>query len=150
MKPGFVRFSDLTGRDVHDLARLRQDVFVVEQQCLFHDLDGVDPQSLHYLGYENGILISCIRLVPPNGRFADPSLGRLAVHRSKRRLGIATGLVRLGIETCKAVYPRMNIRLSGQAHLVRLYEKCGFEAVSDIYDEDGIAHRDFLFREDIR
>jgi len=147
---GFVRFSDLTGREVYNLARLRQDVFVVEQQCIFHDLDGVDLQSLHYLGCDGGVLISCIRLVPPNGRFADPSLGRLAVHPSKRHQGIATGLVRLGVETCKSIYPRMDIRLSGQAHLARLYEKCGFEAVSDLYDEDGIPHRDFLFRDDSR
>ena len=139
-------FDELTVHELYDLLRLRQAVFVVEQQCAYQDADGLDGVSLHLLGkHPSGQLAGCLRIVPPGARFAEPSIGRVVVDPSMRRHGIGTALMTRGIEIASDTYPTFGIRLSAQKYLEDFYGSFGFVRTGADYLEDGIPHVD-MFR----
>jgi ElaA protein len=147
----FAPFADLAPREVHDLYRLRVDVFIVEQNCVFQDVDGVDPQCWHLLGYEGpGLrrgdetredrLVAYCRFVPPGVKFDEPSIGRVITARSVRGTGMGRVLMREAMGRAQALWPGKRLRIGAQAHLERFYNEFGFTKSSDPYDEDGILH----------
>ena len=136
----FARFGDLSPQEVHDLYRLRVDVFIVEQNCVFQDVDGVDPQCWHLLGYANGELVAYCRFVPPGVKFPEPSIGRVITARSVRRTGMGRVLMREAMARARLLWPGQRLRIGAQAHLERFYNEFGFTKSSDPYDEDGILH----------
>jgi ElaA protein len=136
----FAPFSDLSPNEVHDLYRLRVDVFIVEQNCVFQDVDGIDPQCWHLLGREGGELVAYCRFVPPGVKFAQPSIGRVITARSVRRTGMGRVLMREAMKRAERLWPGQLLRIGAQAHLERFYNEFGFTKSSEPYDEDGILH----------
>ena len=148
----FAPFGELTPRQVHDIYRLRVDVFIVEQNCVFQDVDGVDPQCWHLLGYadrsqsDEGCdrssveLLAYARLLPAGVKFDEPSIGRVITARSVRRTGLGRVLMAEAMRRAAQLWPGQRLRIGAQAHLERFYNEFGFAKSSEPYDEDGIIH----------
>jgi len=140
----FARFAGLTPQQVHDLYRLRADVFVVEQNCVFQDLDGVDPECWHLLGQDGGEIVAYCRLVPPGIKYPEPSIGRVVTATAVRRTGLGRALMREALRRAAELWPGQPIRIGAQARLQGFYEELGFAKASEPYDEDGILHIEML------
>ena len=136
----FAPFAELTPREVHDMYRLRTAVFIVEQNCVFQDVDGADPASTHLLGYQDGELVAYCRLLPAGVKFAEPSIGRVITAPVVRRTGMGRVLMAEAMERAARLWPGQRIRIGAQAHLERFYNGFGFTRSSEPYDEDGILH----------
>ncbi len=136
----FARFVDLSPREIHDLYRLRAEVFVVEQACAFQDLDGADPDSWHLIGYRGNDLVAYSRLVPPGVKYEEPSIGRVVTTPSARGTGRGRELMRQALARAEKLWPGRAIRIGAQQRLEKFYEEFGFVTASAPYDEDGILH----------
>ena len=136
----FARFAELTPHQLHDVYRLRVDVFIVEQACVFQDVDGVDPQCWHLLGYEGDDLVAYCRILPAGAKFDDPSIGRVITARSVRRTGMGRVLMAEAMKRARELFGEQQLRIGAQAHLERFYNDFGFRKVGEPYDEDGILH----------
>lgn len=136
----FARFEELSPREIHDLFQARAAVFVVEQRCAFQDVDGVDPECWHLLGYEERRLVAYCRLVPPGVKFEEPSIGRVVTTGAARRTGKGRELMREALAGAGKLWPGRALRIGAQQRLERFYREFGFETASAPYDEDGIAH----------
>lgn len=137
-------FDRLSGREVHDVLRLRQRVFIVEQTCPYLDADGVDPDCWHGLATLDGELVATARLVPPGLKFAEPAIGRVVSAPEVRRTGVGRALMLEAITQTKRLFPGQDIRLGAQRYLERFYQSLGFEPVGAPYDEDGIPHIEMI------
>ena len=137
-----VAFDGLSLTDLYDLMRLRQEVFVVEQNCVYLDADGYDQNARHLLGRDGeGQLVACLRLFAPGVKYPnEASIGRVCTAASLRRTGLGRELMRRGIAEAEQLWPRCGIRLSAQVYLLKFYESLGFATASEPYDEDGIPH----------
>jgi ElaA protein len=134
-------FDALSGRDVHDLLALRSAIFVVEQRCLYQDVDGLDPLARHLLMRDpDGALVAYARALPPGTRFAVTSIGRVVVRDDHRGTGLGRALMEAVLARLERDDGDVPVKLSAQAHLTRFYASLGFEAVGAPYDEDGIPH----------
>ncbi|MES0873722.1 GNAT family N-acetyltransferase [Sinimarinibacterium thermocellulolyticum] len=130
---------------LYALLKLRSDIFVVEQNCAYADMDGLDPRCRHLVGRDaDGRVQAGLRLVPPGIKHDAPALGRLVVAPAWRGAGYGRELMTQGIAACAQHYPEQPIFLSGQQHLEDFYRSLGFETISTPYLEDGIAHVDML------
>ena len=140
----FAFFDELTPREVHDLFQLRVAVFVLEQNCPFQDVDGVDPHSWHLMGSSGGELQAYCRLVPAGLKYREASIGRVTTAASVRRTGAGRALMAEALARAEALWPKQPLRIGAQAYLQRFYEGFGFRRVSDEYLEDGIPHIEML------
>ncbi len=152
MKPGELSwqvygFEDLDVDRLYRILQLRQRVFIVEQTCVYEDLDGLDPYCFHLCGWRDDTLLAYMRCLPPGLDYTESAMGRIVVDPAGRGLNLGRELVRRGIAFNRATWPRDGIRIGAQAQLEDFYCELGFEAVSDIYDEDGIPHIKMLFKE---
>lgn len=140
-------FDRLSTRELYDVLALRQRVFVVEQQCVYLDADGLDPKCWHGLGTTAaGQLAASARIVPPGVVYAEPAIGRVVTAPEVRRQGAGRLLMLEAIDQTKRLYPGQGIRLGAQCYLEAFYRSLGFTPVGAAYDEDGIAHVE-MFRE---
>jgi ElaA protein len=141
-------FAGLSGADLHAVLQARQDVFILEQQCLFPDIDGLDPQAQHLLGWRTidgqRQLAAYLRCLAPGAKYVEMSLGRVLTTAAARGSGIGRELVAQGIALACALHPGQRIRIGAQQRLERFYAGFGFETVCPPYDEDGIVHVDML------
>lgn len=141
------RLEKLTALDAFALFRLRQQVFVMEQDCLYPDIDGIDLEAWHLLGSDAaGILCAYLRIIPPLGRFPGQAIGRVVTDPSARRGGYGRALMREGIGRTRTLFPGGTIHISAQTYLHDFYTSLGFEPVSGAYMEDGIEHVDMVLR----
>jgi ElaA protein len=140
----FARLDELTAREVHDILQARSAVFVVEQACVFQDMDGADPESWHLFARLGGQVAAYCRLVPPGVKFAEPSIGRVITVGAARGTGAGRALLAEALARSRALWPRAAIRIGAQLHLERFYGRFGFVKASEPYDEDGIAHIEML------
>ncbi|TWT04157.1 GNAT family N-acetyltransferase [Planococcus sp. CPCC 101016] len=138
-------FEELTARKLYEVLKLRVDVFVVEQNCPYPELDNLDQQSVHLLCSENDEVLAYARLVPAGIKYNLPSIGRVIVHESARGRGLAKKLLEQSIEYILEEWQAPAIQLQGQVYLQGFYESFGFQTISDSYDEDGIPHVDMKF-----
>jgi ElaA protein len=120
----FAEFGDLTPFEVHDLLQARSAVFVVEQNCVFLDVDGVDPQCWHLLGRAqgNGPLLAYCRLVPPGVKYPEPSIGRVITSAAARRTGAGRELMAEAVGRAHGLWPGQALRIGAQMYLERFYE----------------------------
>lgn len=139
-------FDTLAPADLYELLRLRSEVFVVEQRCVFQDMDGADPACHHLLGERDGALLAYARLVPAGLKFAEASIGRVVNAPSTRGSGLGHGLMREAVRQVHALWGAQPIRIGAQAHLEGFYRQHGFEPEGAPYDEDGIPHIEMLRR----
>jgi len=142
-------FDTLSARQFHDVAALRAEVFVVEQQCIYQDIDGLDCHAWHLMAWSSVApdaeqLVAYLRVVLPGHKYDEPSIGRVVTARQWRGKQLGRKLMRTGIDKTLIQYPGSEIRISAQQHLSAFYRSLGFAESSDPYDEDGIAHVQML------
>lgn len=139
-------FSQLNTDELFDLVKLRIDIFVVEQNCPYSELDDKDRhnQTRHIIGFSENTIIGCARLLAPGVSYPDTSLGRFAVAESFRRQGIGSTLMQQCFLNILSIWPNHNIRISAQQHLEKFYMSFGFVRTTDMYLEDGIPHIEML------
>ena len=133
-------FDSLTPFELYAILRLRSEVFVVEQTCIFQDMDNKDQLCHHLMGWKNNLLVAYTRLVPPGVSYKEPSIGRVVISPAVRGNGMGRLLMEKSIEKTIDLYGKITIRISAQFHLKKFYESLGFVQSGDIYDEDGIDH----------
>lgn len=147
LRARWAAFDHLGLADLYALLQLRVDVFVVEQACPYREIDGRDPDARHLLveDSDTGRLVAALRLFPP----AEPPagdgcshLGRIVTRADRRGAGLGRALVVEGLAECARHHTAHPVRLAAQAHLADFYARLGFRVISDVYDEDGIAHVD--------
>ncbi|MBO1255591.1 GNAT family N-acetyltransferase [Alteromonas sp. 5E99-2] len=142
----YKRFNELTNLELYALLRLRSEIFVVEQNCVYADIDNKDTSSevIHILAYtvNGGELVACARCLPPGVSYNGASIGRVAVHQSCRGEGIARTLMNNAIRTCQEQWSKKDIEIGAQLYLKPFYESVGFKQTTKPYDEDGIMHLD--------
>jgi ElaA protein len=141
-----LRFDAFKPAQLYALLQLRSEVFVVEQQCVYQDMDGGDLHAMHLLGSVDGRLLACARcfaqgvLFEQGAQYNEASIGRVVVHSSLRGQGAGHALMHEAIAQMQALWGKQSIRISAQAHLKDFYRQHGFAVVGAAYDEDGISH----------
>jgi len=138
------KFDDLTSHELYSILQLRNEVFVVEQNCVFQDADDKDQSSFHLMGWLNNKLVAYTRLVPPKIAYEEASIGRVVTLASLRKTGIGRELMERSIEKIKELFGNHSIKLGAQLYLKNFYESLGFIQSSDIYLEDGIEHIEMI------
>ncbi len=141
-------FGALTVYELYALLQLRGEVFVLEQACLFQDLDGSDAQALHVQGHAGGELVAYARCFGPGVKFTEASIGRVVTRGSARGGGLGHVLIQRAIAATCERWGYQPIRIGAQARLKRFYEGHGFENVGVPYVEDGIDHLEMVWRAD--
>lgn len=138
-------FAELSNLQLHAIYQARAAVFVIEQNCVYQDVDGKDPLSHHLTAWTpEGEVAAYLRIVPAGISFDEASLGRVISTQDWRGTGVGKQLIANGIKTLHALYPAAPVRIGAQAYLEKFYGSFGFETVSDIYLEDDIPHIEML------
>ena len=131
-------YDELTKEELYDIIKVRLDVFVVEQQCTYQDIDGKDKGAYHvWLSDDDGI-VAYLRVLDRGVVFDDVALGR--VLSTKRRCGLGTRIVKEGIRVAKEKFGADKITIEAQVYARKFYENVGFKQVSEEFLEDGIPH----------
>ena len=142
------RFSELSPADLYAVVRLREEVFIVEQQCAYPDADGRDPLAWHLLGWsdrENGkTLVAYARIFEPGLRYTEGSIGRVVTAPEVRGTGLGKALMAEALRRLEGLAPGQTIKIAAQRRLEKFYLELGFRTVSAPYEEDGIMHVDML------
>jgi ElaA protein len=135
-------FSRLSPHELYEIMALRQEVFVVEQNCPYLDADGKDPDSWHLMGRDQtGKLICYTRLLPPGLSYPGyASIGRVVSAPSARGTGAGKILMRRSIDLCRHLFDSRPIKIGAQSYLLQFYEGFGFRSTGEAYLEDGIPH----------
>lgn len=133
-------FEELTNNELYEVLQLRSDIFVVEQDCVYQDIDGKDERALHVLGWEDGKLVAYARCFQAGDYFDQAAIGRILVRENYRKLGYGHTITKASIKALKTKYKADTIKISAQTYLVIFYERHGFKTTGDRYLEDGIPH----------
>lgn len=133
-------FDELTVHELYAIIRLRNEVFVVEQDCVFQDADNIDQQCYHLMGFNEDGLVAYTRLVPAGVTYTEMSIGRVVNSPKCRGNGAGKALMQQSIEACYRLFGKQNIKIGAQLYLKKFYEGFGFVQCSEVYDEDGIDH----------
>ncbi|MGE8499176.1 MAG: GNAT family N-acetyltransferase [Pseudomonas sp.] len=134
--------SDLSKNDLYAALRLRTQVFVVEQQCPYQEVDGLDLQAdtCHLLAWNGDTLVAYLRLLDPSTQEGEVTIGRVVIAEQARGTGLGHILMEQALAACAQRWPEIPVYLSAQAHLQRFYERSGFVTVTEQYLEDNIPH----------
>jgi ElaA protein len=139
------KFDNLTPHELYSVLQLRNEVFVVEQNCVFQDADNKDQDSHHLMGWNNEMLVAYSRIVPPGIAYdVFPSIGRVVTSPKKRRSGMGKILMQQSIEELQKLFGESSIKLGAQLYLKKFYESFGFAQSSEVYMEDGIPHIEMI------
>lgn len=141
----FKSFDELTVDEIYEILKLRDEIFIVEQNCPYLDIDGKDKLARHLFACENGDVVAASRILPENVSYDDMAIGRIVVKKEYRGRGIAKEMMNKAIDYIINDLKKSKIRLSGQAYLEGFYTDLGFKKVSQCYLEDGIPHFEFLY-----
>lgn len=133
-------FKDLTTTALYDMLKLRSEVFVVEQNCVYQDIDGKDQKALHILAYKNEKLVAYTRVFGPNDYFEDASIGRVLVLKSERKHKYGYEIMTASVNAIKTHFNETRIKISAQTYLKNFYNNLGFYDIGEPYLEDGILH----------
>lgn len=134
------KFNELTTPELYEVLQLRSEVFVVEQDCVYQDLDGKDEKALHCLGYKNNKLVAYTRFFKPGDYFDESSIGRVVVLKSERQHKYGYDIMKGSVKAIKTFFNETTIKLSAQVYLKSFYNNLGFNEVGEEYLEDGIPH----------
>ena len=133
-------FYDLTKDELYNILRLRSEVFIVEQNCVYQDIDQKDQSALHVFLKKNNQIIAYTRIFKPNDYFKYSSIGRVVVIKNKRGSKIGSQIMNFSIKKIEEKFNEKKIKISAQKYLINFYEKLGFSVIGDEYLEDGIPH----------
>ena len=140
------RFDELTTRELQFIYMARQEVFGIEQNCVYLDVDGADETSHHLAAWsaQQSMPLAYARIVAPGVKYAEPSIGRVITTTTARGTGLGRELMRRAIALARELYPGQGLRISAQSHLEAFYGSFGFVIVGERYLEDGIPHTEML------
>jgi len=133
-------FDELSPLEMYKILQLRNQVFVVEQNCVFQDADNKDEGCLHYMGFIDYELATYTRLAPPGYIYTEASIGRVVTSPLHRSKGLGKELMQRSIDLCRANFGNVPIKIGAQCYLLKFYESLGFQITGEIYLEDGIEH----------
>jgi ElaA protein len=139
-------FEQLDTDDLYAILRLRQEVFIVEQQSIYLDTDDKDQWSFHMSCWDGDVLAAYQRCLPPGVSYPESAIGRIVVAPGRRGGRLGRELVQRGIEHNLGAWPGMDICINAQSYLLDFYTSLGFEAEGDEYEEDGILHQKMRYR----
>lgn len=134
------KFEELQLQELYQLLALRAEVFVVEQNCVYQDVDGKDPKALHVLGKHLNRVVAYTRIFRPGDYFPQASIGRVVVSPSMRGHQLGYVLMQKSIAAVEEHFNETTLHLSAQCYLQKFYENLGFSTVGERYLEDGIPH----------
>ncbi|HIB37286.1 GNAT family N-acetyltransferase [Mesonia sp.] len=133
-------FQELTISELYQILQLRSEVFVVEQDCVYQDIDGKDEKALHILGKKEGKIVAYTRCFAPNIYFEEAAIGRVVVKETERKFGYGHEILKASNEEIQQRYQTTTIKLSAQQYLTHFYETHNFKQIGEGYLEDGIPH----------
>jgi ElaA protein len=133
-------FEELTPQELYSVLQLRSEIFVVEQNCVYQDMDDKDQKALHLLGMKNGNLVAYTRIFKPGDYFEFASIGRVVVSQNQRQHKYGYDIMNASIETVKEYFNTTEIKIGAQCYLKKFYNNLGFKEVGEGYLEDGIPH----------
>lgn len=133
-------FNSLSAKQLFEIYKLRSEIFIVEQNCAYQDVDDIDLISKHIMVFEDGVLSAYARLVPPGGIYKEPAIGRVVVKKSFRGKDLGKLLMQQAIDTLQDLYINTDLVLSAQSYLLKFYKDLGFKAEGSEYLEDNIPH----------
>ncbi len=133
-------FSELTKLELYSLLQLRSEVFVVEQDCVYQDIDGKDEKALHILGFKNEKIIAYTRIFKPDDYFEEASIGRVVVAKNERAFKYGYDIMEASVKAIENNFKEKKIKISAQAYLKSFYNNCGFKEIGEEYLEDNIPH----------
>ena len=137
-------FDEFSPYELYAVLQLRNEVFAVEQNCVYPDMDNKDQYSNHLMGCHDNKLIAYTRIIPPGVAYPEASIGRVVISPSARRIGIGKELMKQSIEQAHTLYGKTPIKIGAQLYLQKFYTRLGFVPTSDIYLEDGIEHIEMI------
>lgn len=133
-------FLAITKEELYEMLQLRSEVFVVEQDCVYQDIDYKDQKALHVLGKKEGKLVAYTRIFNSGDYFDNPSIGRVVVKMEERKFGYGHTIMKASIEAIYERFEKQDIEISAQCYLRKFYNSHGFTQTSEEYLEDGIPH----------
>ena len=133
-------FKDLNTQELYNVLQLRSEVFVVEQDCVYQDIDDKDQKALHVFGKKNNKIIAYTRIFKSGDYFRNASIGRVVVSKEERKYGYGIEIMNASIKTIENNFKKQSITISAQVYLKKFYESLGFKKVGEEYLEDGIPH----------
>ena len=140
------KFDELSVAELYTIIQLRNEVFVVEQDCPYQDADGKDQESWHLCGWQENELVAYCRIIPPGISYDEASIGRVVTSPAHRKSGLGRELMEIGIEKTYSLFSTDQIQIGAQRYLEKFYNTLGFTAVGDPYLEDGIPHLHMLLK----
>jgi ElaA protein len=132
--------EDMKPGRLYDMLALREAIFVVEQTCVYQELDGLDKTAGHLLALKNDMVVACLRVLPPDENEQRIRIGRVAVSSGCRKRGVARQMMQAAIDKTRQDYPSCGIFLDAQTYLKAFYESMGFQVCGGEFLEDGIPH----------
>ena len=133
-------FSDLTKEELYNILSLRSEVFIVEQNCAYQDIDQKDQFALHVFIKKNNQIIAYTRIFKPNDYFEYSSIGRVVVLKKERASKIGSQIISFSIKKIEEIFNETKIKISAQKYLIPFYKKLGLTTIGEEYLEDGIPH----------
>jgi ElaA protein len=143
------KFDELSPGELYAILRLRSEVFVIEQNCVFLDMDNKDQLCHHLMVWQDEKLVGYTRLVPPGISYNLPSIGRVVTSPSVRGTGTGKFIMKKSIEEIYHLFGKTSICIGAQLYLKKFYEDFGFVQTSDVYDEDGIDHIEMTLENEV-
>jgi len=140
------KFNELTGGELYGILKLRNEVFVVEQECIYQDCDNKDKKSFHLFAEENGEIIAYLRILEKGISYNEISIGRVVVSKEQRKKGLARKMMIKAMNFINEELNECEIRISAQEYLINFYKSLGFKAVSEVYLEDSLPHKEMLYK----
>ncbi len=140
------KFNELTVNELYEILKIRAEVFVVEQNCIYQDLDSKDKASYHLFLEDSEEIAAYLRILPKGISYPEIAIGRVLTKASYRKKGLAKEIMKKAIDYITDSLEEKKIRISAQLYLLEFYKDLGFEPISDIYLEDGIEHIEMLYQ----
>ena len=142
-------FNELTIDLLYSLLQLRSEVFVVEQEIVYQDIDGKDQKALHVLGFKDNQLIAYTRIFKPGDYFDKAAIGRVLVKENQRKFNYGKEIMNASIKAVEDYYRETSIKISAQKYLLKFYSDLGFKAYGEEYLEDTIPHMAMIRKENL-
>ncbi len=133
-------FKELTTTQLYNILQLRSEVFVVEQDCVYQDIDGKDEKALHILGIKDKKVITYTRCFNKGDYFKEASIGRVVVKENERKYNYGNKIMKASIKAIETHFNTKTIKISAQVYLNKFYTQLGFKNIDEEYLEDGIPH----------
>ncbi len=134
------RFDEISAKELYKILRLRAQVFVVEQDCVYQDIDNKDQKALHVIGHKNNAVVAYTRIFNKGDYFENASIGRVVVAEKERKFGYGHTLIKESVYAIENFFLTKTIKISAQTYLKKFYETHDFKQIGEEYLEDGIPH----------